>query len=152
VGDAIIPVEWPATAVLLGDQLLVLGAAHPLGEAHDCDAMGCGSVGDHVLVRPPPRSVADHVRDTIPHADVASDRDLLRKALLALRPSPGETAPRWSLVRSALSHGSTVGHHICVALGIDPDEEVVSKLPEWVTESLEDTDTDADTDEEGHHG
>lgn len=96
------------------------------------------------------RSVADHVHKAVPHANIADDRELLRRALLALEPDPGETAPRWSLVRSALGHGSTVGHHICVALGIDPDENVRAELPLWVREALnidDDTDTDTYTDE-----
>lgn len=40
------------TACLLGShRLLVLGRPDPNDESHDCDAMGCSSVGSHVLER-----------------------------------------------------------------------------------------------------
>ena len=81
---AIVPVEWPATAVLLGDLLLVVGDARPLGDLHSCDEMGCGSVGDHVLVRPPQK--VDGVAQVVA---LSPDQ---RKALLValLRACPNE--------------------------------------------------------------
>lgn len=82
--------------------------------------------------------VARHVQERVPTADVASDLELLRRALLALQPDPGESAARWSLVRCALGHGSTVGTAICHAVGVDPDEDVRSELPEWLTELVDD--------------
>ncbi len=48
---AVVPVEWEATAVLLGDLLVVLGDASSMGDLHDCDQMGCGSVHGHVIAR-----------------------------------------------------------------------------------------------------
>ena len=70
-------------------------------------------------------TVAAKVVQAIPHASVASDRELLRRALMALRPDPGQTdLPRWSLVGSALGHGSGVSAAICRALDLDPDELV----------------------------
>lgn len=88
--------------------------------------------------RPMSRTVADFVRTRIPHADVADDRELLRRALLALVPESGETRPRWVLVRCALGHGSGVGTAICDALGIDPDEDVTNPLPDWVCDDCDD--------------
>jgi hypothetical protein len=73
------------------------------------------------------RGVARYVtgQPGLDHVDVDPDRDLLRRALLALRPRRGEgPSPRWSLVRNALHHGSGVSQAICLALGIDPDEVV----------------------------
>lgn len=72
------------------------------------------------------------------HVTVADDRDLLRAALLALRPDCYDgPRPRWVLVRSALGHGSGVGTAICEALGIDPNEMVEpEEPPEWVVEAL----------------
>jgi hypothetical protein len=59
------------------------------------------------------------------HVTVDPDRDLLRRALLALRPGRGEKGrPRWWFVHHALLHGSGVSQAICLALGIDPDEVV----------------------------
>jgi hypothetical protein len=84
--------------------------------------------------------VARHVRkwSGIPNAEVASDAALLRRALLALRPGVGERPRvRWALVSEALTHGSGVSHAVCVALGIDPDEQVAAPAtPEWLLEAF----------------
>lgn len=82
--------------------------------------------------------VAQAVRKVIPNADVAADLDLLRAALLKLRPPLYERpVPRWVLVRSALGHGSAVGAAICDALGLDPDELVPPEdPPEWMEDLL----------------
>lgn len=48
---AVVPVEWPVTACLLGDLLVVLGDARPMADLHSCDHMNCGSSGPHVLAK-----------------------------------------------------------------------------------------------------
>jgi len=69
-------------------------------------------------------TVAHAVRATpgLEHVVVGFDRDLLRRALLDLRPRRGQgKLPRRSVVGAALGHGAGVSAAICRALGIDPD-------------------------------
>lgn len=52
---AIVPHEMPGTLVFLGDLLVIMGRPGDMpdewSDAHNCDDMGCGSVGDHVLAK-----------------------------------------------------------------------------------------------------
>lgn len=50
-----------------------------------------------------------------------TDADLLLTLLRSRHGwEPGQ--PRWSHVRMMSGHGSSVGHALCVAVGIDPNE------------------------------
>ena len=78
-------------------------------------------VRSFALAFPPSSTVALAVKASIPHADVADDRELLRRALLALHGTERRGTPMWSTVHGALGHGSGVSTAICRALGLDPD-------------------------------
>ena len=53
------------------------------------------------------------------------DRDLIKRALLNLRPRRGErNAYRWVMVKHLFGVGSTVAHALCAEFDMDPDEVI----------------------------
>lgn len=64
-----------------------------------------------------------HAQTGLAHADVASDRDLLRKLIENIGDGLGPF-PRWSHVSALVGHGSGVSQAICRALDLDPDEVI----------------------------
>ena len=89
------------------------------------------------------RSIADIVRDRIPHAKVATDRDLLSRLIETIG-ADRRRAPRWSHVGAMLGHGSGVSTAICDAVGSDPDEMVgVRRCEDCGEELAEDEEHDS---------
>ena len=88
----------------------------------------------------------EHVKGT--------DAELLRRVLRSTDGwEPGQV--RWSHVASVSGHGSTVGHALCVAVGVDPnergpklDEEVCGRCGAYLLDRDDDTSEEAEDDEE----
>lgn len=53
-----------------------------------------------------------------------SAEDLVKWAVLNAKPHRNGTAPRWVAVMDTFALGSTSGHEICRAFGLNPDDEV----------------------------
>jgi hypothetical protein len=59
--------------------------------------------------------------------ELPSDEELLRRAVLNFRPRIKRGfggVPRWAAVMHLFSLGSGYSQHLCVRLGLDPDELV----------------------------
>ena len=95
----------------LRDQLTaLLPAARTPADVLTDPQPGASPIMDAVRAQPG----LEHVKGT--------DTDLLI-TLLRSRQGWEPVTPRWSHVRLMAGHGSTVGHALCVAAGIDPNEE-----------------------------
>ena len=88
----------------------------------------------------------EHVKGT--------DAELLRRVLRSTEGwEPGQV--RWSHVASVSGHGSTVGHALCVAVGLDPnenapklDEENCARCGSYLLDRDDDTSEETEDDEE----
>ena len=82
-----------------------------------------------------------------------NDAELLRRVLRSTEGwEPGQV--RWSHVASVSGHGSTVGHALCVAVGLDPnenapklDEENCARCGSYLLDRDDDTSEEAEDDE-----
>jgi len=69
-----------------------------------------------------PDPITDAIRATLPRFDL-TDADLIRRAVQSAG-RDGPRVPRWAAVRRVFSLGSTSATHLCLAVGVDPEEMV----------------------------